>query len=224
MTKNSRSQSVVSRQSDSEYSDNHWLRQFEDKLQKTSVQPRGQSLYDQISSIMNTKSKYPSVQAAVDDMMQRSGLTDYLDNVKTSEETLDERSRKTAQDQNDKRDHNAKKREEHSHSKIPEVLQSKPSIMRTLENVVRESRGNLPVPAIITRLRSLHAHDIADDSAWEDDRLIRLVSDCCAQAKRDNPATFDQFDQLGKGDGSMADHDVDPSNTDAFNSLMPAKI
>src|SRR5579864_371248 len=139
MTKNSRSQPVISRQSDGEDSDNHWLRQFEDKLQKTSVQPRGQSLYDQISSIMNTKSKYPSVRAAVDDMMQRSGLSDYLDNVKTSEETLDERSRKTAQD------YKAKQRAETRQGKTPQVIQQKPSILHTLENIVKESRGNLPI-------------------------------------------------------------------------------
>lgn len=217
MAKGTRSQPVISRQSDSEYSDDHWLRQFEDKLQKTSVQPRGQSVFEQITSIMNSKSKYPSVQAAVDDMMQRSGLTDYLDNVKTSEETLDERSRKTAET------HKDKVREQTKNSKTPQVIQQKPSILRTLENIVKESRGNLPIPAIITRLRSLHAQDIADESAWEDERLIHLVSQCNLRAKQDNPATFDKFDQLGRGD-HMSDHDIDPSNTDAFNALMPAKI
>lgn len=218
MPKGTRSQPVISRQSDSEYSDDHWLRQFEDKLQKTSVQPRGQSIFDQITSIMNTKSKYPSVQAAVDDMMQRSGLTDYLENVKVSEETLDERTRKTAQD------HVEQKRHESRNSKTPQVIQEKPSILRTLDNIVKETRGNLPVPAIITRLRSLHAQDIPDETAWDDERLIRLVSRCNLIAKRDNPGTFDKFDQLGRGDHSASDSDVDPSNTDAFNALMPAKI
>lgn len=212
-----RSSPVISRQSDSEYSEDHWLRQFENSLQKTSVQPRGESIFDQISSIMNSKSKYPSVQAAVDDMMHRSGLSDYLDNVKLSEETLDEKSKKTAES------HKEELREKLKNSRVPQVIQSKPSIMRTLENIVRESRGNLPVPAIITRLRSLHAQDIADDSAWEDERLVRLVSDCCEQAKRDNPSTFDKFDQLGRGDHSATD-EIDPSNSDAFSALMPAKI
>jgi hypothetical protein len=218
MAKGNRSQPVISRQSDGENSDNHWLRQFEEKLQKTSVQPRGESIFDQITSIMNGKSKYPSVQAAVDDMMQRSGLTDYLDNVKVSEETLDERSRKTATD------HKDQMRQETRNSKTPQVIQQKPSILNTLENIVKESRGNLPIPAIITRLRSLHAQDIADESAWEDERLIHLVSQYNLKAKQDNPATFDKFDQLGRGDHSTSDRDIDPSNTDAFNALMPAKI
>jgi hypothetical protein len=220
MARQSRHQSVISRQSDESYSDDHWLREFEDKLQKTSVQPRGESLYDQISTIMNTKSKYPSVQAAVDDMMQRSGLTTYLENVKESSNKAADQARKTAQDHN----HEEQKKHKQRSSKIPQVLQSKPSIMRTLENIVRESRGNLPVPAIITRLRSLHARDIADESAWDDDRLARLVSACCEQAREDNPSTFDKFDDLGRSDHSADERDVDPSNTDAFNSLMPAKI
>ncbi len=212
MSKNSRHQSVVNRQSDEGYSGDHWLKQFEDKLQKTSVQPRGENLYDQISSIMNTKSKYPSVQAAVDDMMHRSGLTSYLKDVKVAEEKSSSKTMKLAQDQKSQND------------KTPQVIKEKPSIQRTLENIIKETRGNMPVPAVISRLRSLHAKDISDESAWEDEKLIRLVSQCNLRAKTDNPGSYDSFDQLGQGDHSTSDRDIDPSNTDAFNALMPSKI
>lgn len=210
MARQPRHQSVISRQSDAEHSDDHWLRQFEDKLQKGAVQPRGDNLYDQISSIMNTKSKYPSVQAAVDDMMHRSGLTDYLDNVKVSKESTTGKSRKTAQQAKD--------------PKAPQVIQEKPSIKNTLENIIKETRGNMPVPAVISRLRSLHAKDIPAESAWEDERLIRLVSQLNLQAKTSNPGSYDNFSDLGKNDRGTADSDIDVSNTDAFNALMPAKI
>lgn len=212
MSKNSRHQSVVNRQSDEGYSGDHWLKQFEDKLQKTSVQPRGENLYDQISSIMNTKSKYPSVQAAVDDMMHRSGLTSYLKDVKVAEEKSSSKTMKLAQDQKSQND------------KTPQVIKEKPSIQRTLENIIKETRGNMPVPAVISRLRSLHAQDISDEGAWEDEKLIRLVSQCNLRAKTDNPGSYDSFDQLGQGDHSTSDRDIDPSNTDAFNALMPSKI
>jgi hypothetical protein len=211
MSKPSRHQSVINRQSDEGYSEDHWLRQFEDKLQKTSVQPRGQNLYDQISTIMNSKSKYPSVQAAVDDMMHRSGLTDYLQHVKiSSDEEVPAKSRKTAQLKVD--------------SKTPEVIKNKPSILNTLENIIKESKGNLSVPTIISRLRALHAADISNEGAWEDDKLIRLVSRLNLQAKTSNPSSYDNFNDLGKGDHSTAERDIDPSNTDAFNALMPARI
>lgn len=218
MSKPSRHQSVVSKQSDAEYSDDHWLRQFEDKLQKTSVQPRGNNLYDQISTIMNSKSKYPSVQAAVDDMMQRSGLTDYLQTKTSSkEDSVLSKSRKTASEH----EHHHK----HKHdSKMPKVIQNKPSILNTLDNIIKDSKGNLSVPAIISRLRSLHAADISDEGLWEDDKLIRLVSQRNLQAKTSNPSSYDNFSQLGQNDHSTADRDIDPSNTDAFFALTPARI
>ncbi len=214
MSKYNRHQSVISRQSDEAFSDDHWLKEFESTLQKTSVQPAGRSLFDEISSVMrNSKSKYPSVQAAVDDMMQRSGLTDYLDNVKLSEEDTTNQAKKTAQAMPPKKDD----------SKVPDIIKQKPSVLRTLENIIKETRGNMPVPAIISRLHALHAADIADEGAWEDDKLIRLVSQLNLQAKKDNPGSYDNYDQLGQGD-HQNDADIDASNTDAFNILMPAKL
>jgi hypothetical protein len=217
MSKYNRHQSVINRQSDASYSEDHWLKEFENKLQKTSVQPRGQSLFDEISTIMNNgKAKYPSVQAAVDDMMQRSGLSDYLDQTKYSEEDNTQKSKKTAQVQN-------AHAPEKVNPKTPDIIKEKPSILRTLENIIKDTRGNMPVPAIISRLHSLHASDIPDEGAWEDEKLIRLVSQLNLQAKKDNPSNFENFDNLGKGDFTD-NSDVDPSNTDAFNILMPAKI
>lgn len=206
----SRHQSVINRQSDEAYSEDHWLKQFESTLQKTSVQPRGQSLFDEISSIMgNTRSKYPSVQAAVDDMMQRSGLTAYLDNnVKFSSEQPANLTPKTAQSKAD--------------DNTPDVIKQNPAILKTLQNIVKETHGNIPIPAIISRLHALHAQDIPSETDWDDEKLIRLVSDYNLQAKKDNPTSYENYDSLGKGDHS--DSDVDASNTDAFNILMPAKI
>jgi len=218
MSKQPRHQSVISRQSDAENNDNHWLRQFEDKLQKTSVQPRGQSTYDQISSIMNTKSKYTSVENAVENMMDRSGLKLYLDNVKNSKEELPTQSKKTAQQAT-----TVETKKDTSIGKEPQIIQEKPSIARTLDNLIRESKGNLPIPAIIAKLRALHARDIADEGSWDDERLIRLVSQLNLQAKKDNPSNYENYDQLGRGDHSN-DADIDASNSDAFQALQPATI
>lgn len=217
MPKQPRHQAVISKQSDSDRSDDHWLREFESRLQKTSVQPRGESVYDQITSIMNTKSKYPSVQAAVDDMMQRSGLSNYLDNVKQSQQDVSStQSKKVAQQ--------GPPPQQTRDSKTPEVIKEKPSILHTLENIIKDSKGNMPIPAIISRLHDLHARDISDEGAWEDERLIRLVSQLNLQAKKDNPGNFENFDHLGQGDHSTADSEIDASNTDAFNALLPARI
>ncbi len=203
--------SVISKQSDESYSEDHWLKEFEATLQKTSVQPRGDSTYDQISSIMNTKSKYPSVQAAVDDMMQRSGLSSYLDNVKVSYDKTPPQPKKTAQ-------------QAPVDNKLPKIIQEKRDILNTLENIVKDTKGNISVPAIISRLHSFHAGVVSDENAWEDEKLIRLVSLMNLNAKKNNPTNYENYRNLGQGDRSMDNTDVDVSNTDAFNALMPAKL
>jgi hypothetical protein len=222
MSKYSRHQSVVSRNNDEDISENHWLKQFEKKLQKGAVHPVRDSLYDQITNIMNTKSKYPTVDAAVQDMMARSGLTDYLHGVKVSGDSA---RAKTASDEN-----NVMIKEIPAEGKegktevVPIVIKKCPAIGRTLENYISSTRGNLPVPAIIMKLQSIHSGDVSDAKDWEDDQLIRLVSERNLQAKKDNPAVFENFDNLGASEFSGSDSEIDQSNTDAFSALMPAKI
>lgn len=214
MSKFSRHQSVVSRQSDESIGEDHWLKQFQKTLQKGAVQPknRDSSVFDQINSIMNSKSKYPSVAAAVDDMKERSGLTAYLDRLsKTSEEFT---KRKTASDNNQVIDKKVKC--------TPIVIQKHPQIRQTLDNHIRDTKGNTSVPAIIDKIRSIHQNDVSDAKDWEDDDLIRLVSQINLAAKRDNPNSYENYHNLGSRDNS-ADSEIDPSNTDAFHALTPVK-
>ena len=115
--KYSRHQSVINREADSRIDEDHWLKQFEKNLQKSAVQSRrvDQSLFDQINSIMgNSKSKYKSVSAAVEDMMQRSGLTDHLHDInkksknntqiKKASELLEENLKQEAKEAIDQQD------------------------------------------------------------------------------------------------------------------------
>ena len=59
---------------------------------------------------------------------------------------------------------------------------------------------------------------------WDEDKLIRLVSRLNLEAKKNNPASYENYGNLASGDHDTAESDIDPSNTDAFNALMPAKI
>ena len=284
MSKYIRHQSAISRNIDEHISEDHWLKKFENNLQKGAVQPRSQqSVYDQINTIMNgTGSKFHSVQSAVDDMMQRSGLTNYLkvsnDKEKIKSKTAAEKHiveykgytiTIVEEDKNDwvadislKGDsegympafgwtkdsaiHGAKKsidkiissdsdqnndfdktipiEQKQENTNTPDVIIENPDILKTLENCIRSNRGNLPVPTIISRIRSIHQSDISDDKKWDDDKLIRLVSKLNLQAKKDNPSSYENYNNLGSSDRDNAESDVDPSNTDAFNALMPAKI
>lgn len=212
-SKNSR-HSTILRNSDQNISEEHWLKQFQKNLKKDAVQPRTEeSFFDQINSIMNgSKSKHTSVQAAVDDMKERSGLTAYLDKVKVSKE---QNNNKIASDTNESFDKKVKLE--------PVVIKKFPSIRNTLENYITDTKGNLPVPAIIEKIKSIHQSDVSDAKDWEDEDLIKLVSDMNLDAKKSNPSLFHNETNLGKYDESNGS-DSDPSNTDAFYSLNPVKF
>ena len=221
MSKYIRHQSVISRHADENSDGDYWFSQFQKTLEKGAVQPRSTetSLFDQISNIMNGKSKYPSVSAAVEEMRERSGLIAYLNNMnKTSEnETSPNKisATKTAADQN-----NAVNKKV---DLTPIVIKKCPQVKSTLENYIKDTKGNLPIPAIIEKLRSIHQSDVSEAKDWEDDKLLLLVSKLNLNAKKNNPAVFEQYSNLGMHDNTD-DTDIDPSNTDAFHSLTPAKF
>lgn len=216
MSKYNRHQSVINRQSDSDSSSDNWLHQLESNLQKAAVQPRSVdvSMFEQINSIMNGKSKYPSVEAAVEDMKARSGLTAYL-NKKSETSTTDDKATKTAADKNKVIDKKI--------DLTPMVIQKCPQIKSTLENYIKDSKGNLSIPAIIEKMRSIHQKDVSDAKDWDDDKLLRLVSKMNLQAKTDNPDSYQNYSNLGKRE-VMNNADIDTGNTDAFKGLNPVKF
>jgi hypothetical protein len=286
MSKYQRYQPAITRSSDESISEDHWLRKFEKSLQKGAVQPKvQQSLFDQINSIMNRTSKHPSVEAAVEDMKERSGLTAYLkkseENSQPTVKTAQRASREAgifdgAEDlANDgfgtdilasimarkdipfdhqswmeyaegyikgsempeknqahelrrindyfkKHNKQASDNNEVNKSKMPAVIQKFPGILKTLQNCIRDTKGNLPLPAIIERVRSIHQGDVSEAKDWDQDDLMYLVSQMNLDAKKNNPATYQDYSNLG-GRDVASDSEIDPSNTDAFNALMPAK-
>lgn len=205
---------VISRQADEPIEEDHWLKQFQKSLQKGAVQPRTQNnLFDQINSIMNGKSKYPTVDAAVEDMKERSGLTAYLNKIKTSEDETPAK-KVVASDNQPAIDKKV--------DMTPIVIKKCPDVQKTLDNYIRDTKGNLPVPAIIEKIRSIHQADVSDAKDWDDDKLVRLVSKLNLGAKKNNPNSYENYSNLGRRDVD-SDADVDPSNNDAFHALTPVK-
>jgi hypothetical protein len=203
-----RHQSVVSRHSEQNIDEDNWLSRFQKTLEKSAVQPRSvdDSLFNQINSIMNGKSKYSTVADAVEDMKQRSGLTDYLNRISKISNT--EVNTKTAQDK--------------VNDPTPAVIQKVPAIKQTIENYIRDTRGNLPVPAVIDKIKSIHHNDVTNSGDWDDEKLLRYVSHLNLKAKQNNPSIYQNHSNLGTRD-TMSDSEIDPSNTDAFHALNPVK-
>ena len=212
-----RHQPSISRHADEPIEEDHWLKKFQSQLSKSAVQPRDvdASLFDQINSIMNGKSKYPSVAAAVEDMKDRSGLTAYLDRI--SKVSVDEETgnKKTASDNNNVIDKKVQM--------LPIVIQKCPQIKSTLENYIRDTKGNLPLPAIIDKVRSIHQGDVSEAKDWDEEKLLHFISKMNLNAKKNNPAVYENFSNLGTHDDEN-DAGLDPSNTDAFHALNPVKF
>lgn len=190
-------------------SESDWLGEYASNLAKVSVQSRRQdeNLYDQISSIIsgNTKSKHSSVEAAVNDMKERSGLTAHQNKIRTMAQAI-----KMA----------AEKKEE------PEIKVFKlcPQVKDTINNYVEQVRGNLPIPAIISWVKRIHSKDISDDAAWNEDALLSYINDRGIAAKKMHPDVDDsQNANLGKLP-HYDDKEIDPSNSDALFSLTPANV
>lgn len=316
---------IISRQSDASEDEDYWLKNLSNALEKEAVQPRrvDQNLFEQINSIMNNKSKYTSVEAAVEDMKSRSGLTAYLDKIKQSSDKVHlEQVKKASNNQNEllekmkdayknknwkllgivsgqfekstednaninavefiriikyfkdselsgmvipidnwidftigygegqgfskeNKDADLKftkdliemiksKRSKSNQStdnnnafdkkiKItPIIFEKNPSIKNTLENYIRDTRGNLSVPAIIDKIKSIHRTDVAEDKDWDDDKLLKFVSDLNLEAKKNNPQ-FNNYNNLGSRDYTN-NSDIDIANTDAFHGLSPVKF
>jgi hypothetical protein len=169
---------------------------------------------------MNGKSRYPSVEAAVEDMKERSGLSAFL--AKKSND--DGANAKTATQEKTASDNNAVFEKKVPMGKVlPVVIKKCPQVRNTFENLISSTKGNLSIPAIISRVRSIHQNDVSDAKDWDEDSLMAWVSNLNLQAKKDNPEVVTDFYNLGRNDRSSTD-DIDPSNKDAFISLMPAKV
>jgi hypothetical protein len=212
----SRHQAVINREKDAHIDDDYWFKQFEKSLQKNAVQPRrvDQSLFDQINSVMNGKSKHTSVSAAVEDMMQRSGLTSYLNNIKKSE--TDELKKKVA----------AIQQAAQQSSDTPEIFKLqhvKEPARLAINSLVSNHRGNLSLISIQESLRKILSKFNLEDKYLEDPKLVQYIFKLNQQEKEKNQNNdTDDYHDVGSLDIGN-DFDFDAANDDMFHALMPAK-
>jgi hypothetical protein len=183
-----------------------WMDEFVSALQKSAVEPMRSSqptIFDQISSIMGRKSKHATVEAAVEDMKERSGLTAYL-KVQSTEDNYA----------------NTKKRAQQAEIKL---FKQVPQVKSTLDNYIDDSRGNLPIPAIVEQVKSIHKFDVPDDLAWDDPALMTYINNKNIEVKKKYPDQDAEQTTLGRNP-NYTDEDMDPSNTDALHGLNPAVV
>jgi len=188
--------------------------EFEKNLQKNAVQPKqkDQNLFDQINAVVGNKdSKYKNVDAAVEDMKKRSGLTEYLNKLKLEA----------------KKDNNSyTKKADESHAVQVngniniDVFKRYPELKSTIDNYITDTNGHLPVAAILEKVKTIHNGKNCEDSDFDDEQLIKYISDTNAAEKNAHPSQDINYN-LGKVRG-LGSGDIDLANTDAFLGLMPA--
>jgi len=214
----SRSRNItISRNSDANIDEDHWLKQFEKSLQKEAVQPRrtDESLFDQIHAVMNgTKSKYSSVDDAVKEMKERSGLVAYLSKAQSIS------NKKVAQDVNNVFD--KKSPGKIDAVVVPAAIKKCPEIKVTIENYIKTTNGNLSLPAVFEHIKSIHKTDV-QDADWEDNNLLEFINNLNSKEKQKYNNKDRDYSNLGLADDSN-NSDIDISNSDAFAILNPAKM
>lgn len=190
MSKNYRNQPVIPE-------DNDIAKKFSEALEKNAVMPKriDESIFDQINSIMGNKSKFRSVEEVVQDMKKRSGYADYIN--KSSEEEVISKKAQAKPDS------------------LPNVFKSNPDVKSAIDNYIHDSNGNLPIYAIIKKIKDIFGKDVSEQE-WEDEKLKYYVAktNLAEKAKDHNTPLND----LGK---ITYDDNEDLSNSDAFAGLKP---
>lgn len=204
--------------------EDEWTKAFSaelDKATKTAVKTKDEavsSLFYQINSIVNRKSKYSSVEDAVRDMQERSGYASYLREVQSQNEVASDFNQKTAQlaSQNP----HANLPDTNNVSDTPTVIKLHPAIKNTLENCIKDTHGFLPIPAIIERIKRIHKNDVSDDKAWNDDDFVRYVGKLNLQEKSNHQQYIPEHN-LGKS--TEITEDINQANSNFFGGCETQK-
>lgn len=183
------------------------------KLAKNKAQPtavdaarsrNANSIVQQVNSIIAGKSRYATVDDAVKDMTERTGLSTYLDTIKSAEESKKKVNKNASED-----------------LQIPSSLAQYDfagQVISYIQNNIKNSNAHsVAIPALqadileIFGRRGLQSQDVMNDE------FEKYLSDCIYEAQKMLPPEY-QNNNIGRGVGK----DIEDSN-DAWLGLMPAK-
>lgn len=102
--------------------------------------------YAEIQSLFNPKSKYRTVDEAVKDMQDRSGLAKYLTSVKTSIDKQNTKIAYVAPDTDNK--YVSPMEAMKSKTELPELIKEHPELEQFIEERAKTSKGTMAIPAI----------------------------------------------------------------------------
>jgi hypothetical protein len=192
------SDDIVSEANNSDYSNlSSWMQQALDNL-------NGYSTVNSINNSLHGRSRYATVEDAVKDMRERTGLDKYLTQKSSQDRTADGKLTRSAAFSII------------AEINLPESITNSPkaeSIISFVKNRIDSSNGNVKVPELQHELFSTFDSISAGDV--EDESVVRWLSDMIANVKSDNKYDSDSNNSLiGKLDLTES-----PQENELFQSL-----
>ena len=158
-----------------------------------------QSFMQQLTSIMTGKQRYATVDDAVKDMQERTGLTVHLENIKSAKKKVNKQA---------------------SDNQIPESFAKYDfvnDIISYIHNNIKNTGGITAIPALqhdlISVFPKINPSDIMNDE------VAKYISDCIYEEQKMLPNTDSHNSNLGKGVGK----DLLVQDSDPWLGLMPSK-
>lgn len=168
-----------------------------------------QSYLQQIVNIMGNPPRYATVEDAVQDMCERTGLSAYLDKIKVADE-LKKKVNKSASD----------------HSVLPESLAKYINIAEDIENFVKNNINNThglsaTVPQLQYDILSVFGlkHGVESQDVMNNE-VAEYLNNCILEAQKNINQSQYVPSTIGDGVGRVDINDYD--DQDAFSGLMPA--
>ena len=179
---------MIKKSFEKEILDTYWAESLKNKLNKIAVQPkRVDDLLFRVNEVVDSKkSKFSSVEDKVSEMIERSGLAAYLKDKKI------------------KLSKKAELQQETSNETI-ETFKKYPNIKKTIDNIIEDSKGTLPVIGIVDKVSRLHEKEIKDNTLFQDNGLKKYI----AQKNLEYKAKPEVSNNLGKNFHSIEQDEQD---------------
>ena len=176
-----------------------FISHFHKNLASAAQRKQG-GFYEEITQMFGgTKQKYNSVQAAVEDMITRTGLQSYLQNISAQKI----QNKKTA-----------------NHNFFPSIQQNvRENIFHFIDNKISDSHGKIPITVLQDELLSTFRNNgIQPEDIYSED-LARYINQSLVAEQIKNPIHESSDPNLGK---NLQEMDDDGTNDDFFRGLNPS--
>jgi len=218
-----------------------WFKEYSANLEKLSVQParKDRDMFNQISDILGTKSRYSSVEEAVTDMHSRTGLATYLQMCEADKAAVMSNEKLASDETTEVTETTDVLPEQHDseiekaidpnsdESHFPQLLKDHPEIGEFIKSFVgpKGRSGYIHVPAVVEAIRIMFRNKDFSSDELEDKHLRKFINEEIIKEKAKHKTdTAKDNKHLGEldapGDSSSSNYE----NNDAFSILMPAKL